>query len=167
MLSTITTYRLLLDPLISNDAEFIYRLVNSAGWLKYIGDRKINSLEDAAAYIKRICSNSKVTYWVVKLKENGNAIGIVTFIKRDYLDYPDIGFAFLPEFANQGYAFEATKKVLDILTGAGQKQILATTIPGNTNSIRLLEKLGLRLDKEIEVEAERLQVYKMTVADQT
>jgi len=27
-------------------------------------------------------------------------------IKRDYLEHPDIGFAFLPEFTGKGFAFE-------------------------------------------------------------
>jgi RimJ/RimL family protein N-acetyltransferase len=37
--------------------------------------------------------------------------------------------------------------------------VLATTIPQNEKSIRLLIKLGLHFDKEITVEEERLLVY--------
>ncbi|MGN6401178.1 MAG: GNAT family N-acetyltransferase [Flavisolibacter sp.] len=162
MQGTITTNRLLLEALSSNDKSFILELVNSEGWLTYIGDRKIYSLENAAAYIQKINDNPDITYWVAKLKEDFIPIGIVTLIKRAYLEHHDIGFAFLPAFTNHGYAFEATQEVLShISCNAGHSHILATTLPGNKSSIRLLEKLGLQLSKEIEVGDERLHVYGM------
>ncbi|MGN6163711.1 MAG: GNAT family N-acetyltransferase [Flavisolibacter sp.] len=162
MQATIATNRLLLEPLSSNDKRFILELVNSKGWLAHIGDRKIYSLEHAATYIQKINGNPDITYWVVKLKENATSIGIVTFIKREYLKHHDIGFAFLPAFTNHGYAFEATKEVLSYISGnAEHSHILATTLPGNKDSIRLLEKLGLQLSKEIEVGDEKLHLYGM------
>lgn len=164
MQATITTNRLLLEPLSPNDNDFIVELVNSEGWLRYIGDRKIHSLEDAAAYIQKINDNPDITYWVAKLKEDFIPIGIVTLIKRAYLEHHDIGFAFLPAFTNHGYAFEATQEVLShISCNAGHSHILATTLPENKSSIRLLEKLGLQLSKEIEVGNEKLHVYGMAI----
>jgi RimJ/RimL family protein N-acetyltransferase len=164
MQTTIATKRLLLELLSPNDNSFILELVNSEGWLKYIGNRKIHSLEEAAVYIQKINSNPHITYWVAKLKENAIPIGIITLIKRDYLEHHDIGFAFLPAFTNYGYAFEATKEVLShISQNAEHAHILATTLPGNKNSIRLLEKLGLQLSKEIEVGDEKLHVYGMAI----
>ncbi len=162
----IITSRLLLKPLASNDNGFILELVNSEGWLKYIGDRNINSLEDASVYIQKVNSNSLITYWVAKLKEANNSIGIITFIKRSYLDHYDIGFAFLPKFTNNGYAFEATKAVLSqIIQQQVHTNILAITVPENKDSIRLLEKLGFRPDNEIEVEDEKLHVYKISTGN--
>jgi len=162
MQATIATSRLLLEPLSQNDNHFILELVNSEGWLKYIGDRNIHCPEEAAAYIQKINSAPNITYWVVKRKEDATPIGIVTFIKRDFLEHHDIGFAFLPAFTNQGYAFEATQKGLSHITSNAQHAyILATTLPENKNSIRLLEKLGLRLSKEIEVANEKLHLYQM------
>jgi RimJ/RimL family protein N-acetyltransferase len=50
--------------------------------------------------------------------------------------------------------------VLDFLSRHYRLQyILATTLPDNTRSIRLLEKLGLRFDKAIETNGELLWVY--------
>lgn len=155
-----------MKPLASNDNGFILELVNSEGWLKYIGDRNINSLEDASVYIQKVNSNSLITYWVAKLKEANNSIGIITFIKRSYLDHYDIGFAFLPKFTNNGYAFEATKAVLSqIIQQQVHTNILAITVPENKDSIRLLEKLGFRPDNEIEVEDEKLHVYKISTGN--
>jgi len=37
--------------------------------------------------------------------------------------------------------------------------IIATTLPGNSSSIKLLQKLGFQFEREIEVGAESLHVY--------
>lgn len=156
----IKTKRLLIEPLTENDKLFILELVNTDGWIKFIGNRNIKSEFDAISYIQKINNNTNLTYWVVKLIETNDAIGLVTFIKRDYLEYNDIGFAFLPNFFGQGYAFEASKAVLNFLiNNHNLSQILATTIPENIDSISLLKKLGFRFEKSIEIENEILHVY--------
>jgi RimJ/RimL family protein N-acetyltransferase len=71
-------------------------------------------------------------------------------LKRDYLDHPDIGYAFLPEFMGYGYAFEIASATLTYVTQTlNIPTILATVLPTNKKSIRLLEKIGLRFDKTI------------------
>jgi RimJ/RimL family protein N-acetyltransferase len=157
---SISTERLLVTPLNQNDNKFILQLVNTEGWIRFIGNRNINSPAEASAYIQRILRNENVSYWVVRLTNNLQPIGIVTLIQRDYLPNRDIGFAFLPEFSKTGYAFEATTAVLNNLPGENRfSHILATTVPENESSIRLLEKIGLRFEREIEVEGEKLFVY--------
>ena len=85
---------------------------------------------------------------------------MVTFIQRDYLEHPDIGFAFLPQFSGNGYAFEATKTVLEaLIEQENLSHILATTIPENVRSILLLKKIGLDFEREILVAEETLHVY--------
>jgi [ribosomal protein S5]-alanine N-acetyltransferase len=158
---TLFTDRLLIEPLSESDNVFILELVNTDGWIKFIGNRNITSAADAIAYIQKINENQNVTYWTAKLRETNEPTGIITFIKRDYLEHNDIGFAFLPNFNNKGYAFEATQKVLHFLTQNNSfTYILATTIPENISSISLLKKLGLEFDKIIERENEILHVYK-------
>ena len=160
METSITTDRLLIVPLALTDAKFILELVNSKGWLEFIGDRSVRSEDDALAYIQKINDNPNITYWVARLKDSSTPTGIITFIKRDYLEHHDIGFAFLPLFANKGYACEAAKAVLsEVINNAGHSHILATTMATNFSSIKLLEKLGLDFDKEIEVNDEKLQLY--------
>jgi RimJ/RimL family protein N-acetyltransferase len=39
------------------------------------------------------------------------------------------------------------------------KHILATTIPENIRSVKLLKKIGLTFEKEIEISNEKLHVY--------
>ncbi|HEX8332352.1 MAG TPA: GNAT family N-acetyltransferase [Segetibacter sp.] len=158
--SFITTARLIIKPLGLSDDNFILELVNTEGWIKFIGNRNITSQAEASAYIQRILENEKVAYWVVHLTENGDKIGIVTFIKRDYLEHHDIGFAFLPAFCKKGYAYEATSAVLNqLIRDHNLSHIFATTVPENITSARLLNKIGLVFEKEIEVEKEKLHLY--------
>ena len=157
-----TTERLRIGPLVYKNAPFILELVNTPGWLRFIGDRNVKNRAGARAYIKKIKNLPNVKYWTVYLKNEHTPIGIITFIKRDYLDQSDIGFAFLPQFTKTGYAFEATAAVLNSLRDRqGLKPILATTLPDNIDSIALLCKLGFTLEKQITVDGLGLLVYKL------
>ena len=152
--------RLLLNILTPNDHEFILALVSSPEWIRFIGDRNLKNQQDALAYIDKILNNPNVEYRVVRLKKEMQAIGLVTLIKRDYLDHHDLGFAFLADFTGKGYAFEAASTVLQSLIKSGaHDRLLATTLPDNTSSIRLLEKLGFQFEKQIRPEVEELLLY--------
>ena len=153
-----STQRLLLDLVTERDHEFILTILNSEGWLQFIGDRNVHSTEDSLTYIKRIRDTPNFFYWVVRIKDSKTPIGIVSFMKRSYLDHFDIGFALLPDFMGFGYAHEAAETVLS----AAKTQyapILATVIPQNSSSIRLLTKLGFHFEKEIDVQNLKLHVY--------
>jgi ribosomal-protein-alanine N-acetyltransferase len=154
------TQRLILNEINPNDAEFILKLVNTPEWLEFIGKRNIGNTAEANDYIEKIISNPKSNFWVVRTKNHQLAIGIITFIKKDYLDYYDIGFAFLSEHTNKGYAYEASYAVLHYaIKHFNYNNILATTVATNTNSIKLLKKLGLQFYKEIENEKEHKNAW--------
>lgn len=161
------TERLWLRTLTDADADFIFELLNTAGWIKFIGNRNISNHADAVNYIHKILGNPAVNYRVVTLQQTGTPAGLVTFIKRDYLDHYDIGFAFLPAFSKQGLALEATKEVLDdLLHSGGHTTILATTIPDNHASINLLHKLGFHFSKDFTHEGLPLKLFSISKTDQ-
>lgn len=66
-----------------------------------VGKGDINSLVDAKAYIQKINAVQDISYWSVSLIQSNETIGLITLIKRDYLDLKDIGFAFLPSFLRE------------------------------------------------------------------
>ena len=145
MYINIETERLTIRPINLKDAEFIIDLVNSDGWLKFIGDRNVSDKNDARKYIQKTLDNTNFYYSVFELKETQKAIGIVTFLKRENETFPDIGFALMPDFGKNGYTFEATKAYLEEIKKINKyDNIIAITIPENQKSINLLEKLGLR-----------------------
>lgn len=144
----IETERLFLREYTLEDAPFIFKLMNSDGWLKNIGDRHIKTVKDAEAYMQKFYLNSYVENgfgpFLVSLKETGVPIGSSGLYKRDNLEHPDVGFAFLPEFGKKGYAFEAATAVMRYATEKMKlKTIVGITLPDNHPSIKLLQKLGL------------------------
>ncbi|WP_347374414.1 GNAT family N-acetyltransferase [Aequorivita sp. Q41] len=144
----IQTERLTIREYTINDAPFIYTLMNSEGWIKNIGDRNIKTIDDAAAYLQKnyISSYKKHGFgpYLVSLKDKNIPIGSAGLYKRDNLEYPDVGFAFLSEFGNKGYAFEASNAVMKFaFEELKLKKILGFTLPENKSSIKLLKKLGL------------------------
>ncbi|PHR27595.1 MAG: GNAT family N-acetyltransferase [Fluviicola sp.] len=157
------TDRLSLFDLNIDHSEFMYSLMNSPKWKEFIGDRKIQSVSDAQTYIQKIVDAPETNYWVIQSKKTHELIGVLTFMKRDYLAHFDIGFALLPEFFGNGFAFEASTALLDqIRVDKKHEQILATTLPSNKDSIQLLKKLGLSFMKEIQSNHEVLHVYSIS-----
>lgn len=142
------TARLILREFQDSDADFILRLLNTPGWLQYIGNRNMQSIEDALAYIAKLRRSYAETgcgLYAVDLKEEGSTIGMCGFVVRDFLPCPDIGFAFLPEYGGKGYAHEAASATMDYAHHSlKMKQLAAITAPDNTASLRLLEKIGMQ-----------------------
>lgn len=136
------------------DVEFILRLLNETSFLQYIGDKKVRTLDDARGYIRngpaKSYEENGFGLYRVGLKENDRAIGTCGLIKRDGLPDPDIGFAFLPEYWNQGYAHESAAEVMRHARAVLRlDRILAITSPDNEASARLLGKIGLRFRRLI------------------
>ena len=136
------------------------KLVNSEGWLEFIGSRNVRSTEDAVQYIETINNTPDFTYRVVRINNTHVPIGIVSFLKRSYLDHFDIGFAFLAAYQGNGYGYEAAAGVLAMVTeNPRHATIFATTVLCNKPSIHLLIKLGFHFYREMEIGTEKLHVY--------
>src|SRR5215213_5568163 len=110
------TERLSLREFTLVDAKFIVELLNSPGWLQFIGDRYVKTEEKAESYLQngpiKSYHENGFGLSMVELKENRTAIGMCGIIKRDSLETPDIGFAFLPQYEGKGYAFEIADATL-------------------------------------------------------
>ena len=150
-MNILETERLVLRRLSPDDADFILELLNQPSFLRFIGDKGVRTTEDAVRYIQTgpIASYERFGFglYLVELKETAVPIGMCGLLKRDTLPDADVGFAFLPAYWSQGYAFEAASGVMrygrDVL---GLGRIVAITSLDNDASIRLLEKLGLKFE---------------------
>lgn len=150
----IETGRLVLRRLSEEDAPFVPGLLNEPSFIRNIGDRGVRNLDDARGFIENgpMASYRQHGFGLnrVALRDCGPPIGICGLLQRDYLEYPDIGFAFLPRYWSQGYALEAAEAVLKhgLLTFQIVR-VLATTALDNLSSVRVLGKLGFRFDRLI------------------
>jgi RimJ/RimL family protein N-acetyltransferase len=165
-MNILETERLSVREITETDAEFILELLNQPSFIRYIGDRGIRSAEDAKKFIENRFRESYrqngFGLYTIEIKQDRSPIGICGFVKRDFLEFPDVGFAFLAPFERKGYAFESANAVMkygkDVL---GLKRVLAITVPDNENSIRLLEKLGFRFEELIKTpnDNEKLKLF--------
>jgi len=150
---------------VESDDHFFLDLLNSKGWLDNIGDRNVKTLEQSRDYIDVLISDHKKDgfgFYVVETKDDKESVAMAGLIKRDNLDYVDIGFAALPQFYNNGYTSEAAQAVLDhALKNLNLSTILAITTKDNLASQNLLRKIGLLLDEEIIYEDEELLKFKI------
>ena len=65
----------------------------------------------------------------------------------------DLGYAFLPEFWSQGFAFESASAVLNLVKSVLRApKIIAFVSKGNAASIRVLRKLGFSYAGETHLE---------------
>lgn len=147
------TERLKMEKLSIEDAEFIFTLLNSPTWLKYIGDRNIHDIETAKSYIvnqyiKEYEQKNYGTYKIV-LKETKEPIGVCGFYKRDYLENLDVGYALLPQHEGLGYAFEAISSILEYGKHVLKLDLIyAITSANNHKSQALLDKLNFKMEKK-------------------
>ena len=152
----LTTSRLELRELVENDAPFILELLNEPSFIRNIGDRNVRTLDDAREYIRKGPLESYARHgfglWQVQLKGEGTPIGMCGLLKRDVLDAPDIGFAYLPRFQSKGYGYEAARAVLDHARDTLRlPRVLAIVNADNDVSARLLDKLGMRFERMMQI----------------
>lgn len=154
-MKVLETDRLTIRWLTPDDADFILELLNTPSWIQFIGDRGIRTTDEARNYIVNgpmdMYSRLGFGLYAVELKDSSIPIGICGLIKRDTLEDVDIGYAFLPSFWGQGYAYEATNAVLSY----GREQlhlnrIVAITSVDNHRSARVLEKIGFHFERLVQ-----------------
>ncbi|WP_203294839.1 GNAT family N-acetyltransferase [Luteirhabdus pelagi] len=147
---TFETERLWLRPTSTEDASFIFELLNSPKWLQYIGDRNLKSEDDAKRYIEeRMLPQLKRLGYAnntVIRKTDGVKIGTCGLYDREGVEGVDIGYAFLPQFEGKGYAYEAANRLKQAaFTNFNIAVLNAYTSEENRASQRLLGKLGFTL----------------------
>jgi RimJ/RimL family protein N-acetyltransferase len=157
------TDRLTLRVLSVDDAPFMLELLNDPGWLRFIGDRGVRTLEQARAYILNgpvaLYERFGFGFYLVELKANRAPIGVCSLIKRDFLDAVDLGYALLPSYAGHGYAFEAAAALIGYAARElGLRRLVAIASQDNHRSGRLLEKLGFHFERLVRYPGEAAEL---------
>ncbi len=165
------TERIRLREASLDDAEFILELLNEPGWLTYISSQHgVSSLDKARDYISERLLDAYETHgyglWLIEQKSDNTMLGMCGLVRRDSLPGPDLGFALLERYSGQGYAYEASEAAIQYAKDNSLSHtLLAITLPENTSSIRLLERLGFSFDSDLiyEETEERLLKYALAI----
>ncbi|HEY8996141.1 MAG TPA: GNAT family N-acetyltransferase [Lacunisphaera sp.] len=150
------TERLLVREFTPEDAPFILELLNEPAFIRFIADKGVRDLAGAGRYLRNgpFASYARHGFglWQVALKDGGIPVGMCGLLRRDTLEHPDLGFAFLARHTGKGYAFEAASAALVHARSVLKLgPILALTAAENPSSIKLLGKLGFRFERMIDL----------------
>lgn len=150
-----------------DDAEFVIELLNDDSFIRYIADKKVRTIVDAENYLKSgpLASYEQIGFGLslVMLTESKTPIGMCGLLKRDELEFPDLGYAFLPQYCGKGYALEAVKAVLkEGMKRHSLSRVLAVTLPHNQHSNRLLQQAGFTQTGMVELYDCQNNLYDLT-----
>lgn len=147
---------MLLKLIAPEDAEFLFRLMNTSQWHEMIGDREVYSVDDARKYMdERMDPDLGVKGFVNHVmihKETGESVGTCSLHDREGVEGLDIGYALLPEYEGYGYATEGAKAMIGLaFTKYELAFVSAITNDENVGSHKVLEKLGFELSGHIRI----------------
>jgi len=158
------TNRLYMREMTEQDAKDMYLLNLNQEVIQYTGDVPFISIEEARQFLLNYNHYKKYGFgrWAVILKENNEFLGWCGLkYTSDKMEY-DIGFRFFKKHWNKGYATESAKACVRMgFEKYKIKEIIGRVMKANKSSIRVLEKIGLILEKEFIFEKEEGFIYKI------
>jgi RimJ/RimL family protein N-acetyltransferase len=148
----IETERLLLRPFSPDDLDAFVSLNADPDVMRYIGDGKPQTKEQT-----RTRFNAVLDHWkqhgfglcTVIEKTSGDFVGFCGLKFLDTSDEIEVGYRLAKRFWRRGLATEAARASLEYgFETLGLKRIVAVVQPENAASCRVIEKIGLRYEKD-------------------
>lgn len=142
------TERLLLRKLAMDDTDSIFFLRSDETVLKFIGREPATSIEEAAAFIKRINdavdASESVLWGITQIDKPETIIGTICYWRLQPENFrAEIGYLLHPDFWKKGIMKEAIQKVLEYgFKSMKLHSIEARISPGNIASAAVLEATG-------------------------
>ncbi|BES61003.1 GNAT family N-acetyltransferase [Dysgonomonas capnocytophagoides] len=156
------TKRLKLRELDLIDTKDFYDLNSNPNVIKYTGDAAFNSINEAKQFLENYQDYKLNGYgrWAVIVKETNQFIGWCGLKLNSH--ETDIGFRFFEEEWDKGYATESAIACLDYgFEDLKIRRIIGRAMKNNVRSIRILEKIGLQYERDIEFDGCDGVVYKI------
>lgn len=150
----ITTKKLILRPFISNDLEAIYQLLSDPTVMKFSLNGPY-SREKSASFMNQCIhqsENNQPSLLAIIDKQSNHLIGCCGFFLQKILgkEELELGYRLLKEYWGKGFATEASLAVKNYaFTEMGVTRLISLIEKENIASIRVAEKNGFRLEKEM------------------
>ena len=160
------TERLWLREMTREDGDVLHRLFSDpVAMVHYPKPFTRDMTEGWIAWSQRNYREHGFGLWAVVLKADGALVGDcgLTFQRIDGARELEIGYHLLPLAWGNGYATEAALACRDhAFDTLGRDRVVSRMKVGNTASRRVAERVGMRLEKELEDEdGARTVVYSM------
>jgi ribosomal-protein-alanine N-acetyltransferase len=148
----IETPRLLLRQLVPNDAEDLYRIYSHPDSFKYMSNEKPLLWEQTTALIDSFTEHWKkhnFGVWAVVSKNNQKLIGHCGLKFLENTTEIQIGYLLLKSYWGIGLGTEAASAAMKYGFEVAQlDRIVAIAKPENIASRRVMEKIGMKYEKE-------------------
>ncbi len=164
MKQILETSRLILRELNSNDAKDFYDLNSNPNVIKYTGNSAFKDVEEARKFLENYTDYRLNGYgrWAVIDKTKHKFIGWCGLKFGEMEDETDIGFRFFEEEWNKGYATESALACVKYgFENLKLKRIIGRAMKENSGSIKILEKIGLKYEKDTELDGKEAVIYKI------
>ena len=163
------TERLHLIPVNHKDFELFQHLCHHPFIRKYLLDDTLLPDDDLAGFIAdsdRTFAEADYGLWLINIGDTGENIGFVGL--RTFFDesQPQLIYALLPEYTGQGYATEASRKIIEYaFKKLGYDYLGAACDAPNQDSVRVLERLGMEQVQEVEIDGKDTLFFRLDRAE--
>ena len=152
----ITTERLHISNIKSDEASFYLELFNDPDWIKNISDKGLRTVEAVKDYIEntvlKTFQKNGAGFFTIRLKDSNTPVGVSTLLYRDVTQYYDVGYALMPEARGKGYASEATLALMNYTKSTfNVPYVYAITKTTNNPSMSLLKNIGFKLHEQKDI----------------
>jgi ribosomal-protein-alanine N-acetyltransferase len=151
----LATKHLTLRQLRPSDADDIFFLRSDERVIKYLDAPVAKTIADAHDYIETINNgirNNEWILWGIEYLHSPKVVGSICLwnIEQALLK-AEIGYVLHPDFQGKGLIQEAMQRVIGYgFETLGLETIVAQLHPGNTRSIKALERTGFVYEKPFE-----------------
>jgi [ribosomal protein S5]-alanine N-acetyltransferase len=158
------TKRLDYRPLDPADAEAAHAIWSDPEVMRYLPSEPSASLEETAERVARNVGRFRTTgYGLCAVEERSSArlVGVCGVFPVEWVG-PDVEVAyhFARNVWNRGYATEAAHAwVAAAFDQLGLERVVALAFPANRASTRVMEKIGMSFEREVESYGQRLVRY--------
>jgi RimJ/RimL family protein N-acetyltransferase len=145
----IETGRLTLRAWRNDDVPSYHAMGSDAAFMHYLGPAmSLADAEAAAARQNAYLETFGACFWAIEHRTSGAFIGYCGIkpgpAGTPIAGLPEIGWGIAPDHQRRGYAHEAAAACLDwSRTATDWPSVFAITVPDNTGSRGLVEKLGM------------------------
>jgi len=153
------TLRCFLMSLTTDDFEDVKNIYVNEMVRKYLGGI-IPEEHTKAKFIDTLNrSHNDAYFWVVRLKDSSQFIGLVSLDKH-ITGGTEVSYEFLPDWWGCGYATEVISQILNFaFNGLKINKVLAETQTANVASCKLLEGVGMKLESKLQRFGEEQSLY--------
>jgi [ribosomal protein S5]-alanine N-acetyltransferase len=142
------TQRLLLKPIGATDSIALHSIFIDPYVRKYLCDNlawSLQQVEEMSLESQNLFDTKKFGLWFIETKDNQEIVGFVGLWYFFDEEQPQLVYALLPAATKQGYAIEASLKILEYsFNNLVYRHLLASCDRPNLESIKVAQRLGMR-----------------------